>query len=332
MQVEVHHRFGGPAQHALRLGPMRKTLVLSMWILGACNPSHEVVTDGGTPLPDAFTASDAGHDAAPMQPDAWVPGAVTRSLTSGPYHVESGVEQTLCVTIDLGNTVPMMLRGVHTHITEGSHHLVVSRADGPADPTPTPCAPLAHGVGQAIFIAESHESGLVYPSYAGLPMAAHQVIGLELHMIDVTPDALDIMGTVDFDLVPVDPSIREVQVLFTGSTSLNLPPHVQTTVTSLFPMTPGAVVLAMTTHTHQLGTDSTLDITTSPTDPGMRVHESTTWSDPPLTVFDPPMTIAAGLQVRLTCVFNNTTSSTVTFGTSFNDEMCFFWAYYLDPL
>ena len=52
------------------------------------------------------------------------------------------------------------------------------------------------GLGTAIFIAESHESGLAYPSYAGLPMNTHQPIGLELHMIDVTPDALDIMGTV----------------------------------------------------------------------------------------------------------------------------------------
>jgi hypothetical protein len=278
-----------------------------------------VPVDTGAPV-DAFVA-----------PDAWVPGSVTRTLGIGPFHVASGVEQTLCIAIDLGNDVPMMLRGVHTHITNGSHHLVVSRAEA-IDPTPTPCPPLAHGIGEAIFIAESHESELIYPSYAGLPMAAHQPIGLELHMIDVEPDAIDIAGMVDFDLVPVDPAIREVHILFTGPFSLNLPPHQQTVVTALFPMTPGSDILAMTTHTHQLGIDSTLDITTDSSDPGTRVHESTSWSDPPLTLFDPPMRMGAADQVRLTCTFDNPTSSSVGFGTGFNDEMCFFWAYYLEPL
>ena len=313
---------------------MRKALALSILLWTACSSEHVTGTDTGSAAPDAATIRDAAvtHDTGPAAPDAWVPGSTTLSVLTGPYHVESGVEQTFCIVVDLGNTAPMMLRGLRTHITQGSHHLVVSRAGGdPFTTTPLNCPPLAHGVGNAIFIAESHESGLTYPSNAGLPMAAHQHIGLELHMIDVTPDALDIRGTVDFDLVPVDPAIREVHILFTGDMSLNLPPHQMTTVSDLFPLTTGAEVLAMTTHTHQLGIDATLDITTSSAVPGTRIHESTSWSDPPLTLFDPPMTITAGQQVRLTCVYDNTTDTSVHFGTSFNDEMCFFWAYYLDP-
>jgi hypothetical protein len=306
----------------------RTSLVLAVVLSTGCGTAVTAAPDAG-PSRDAAVPVDSPAPA----PDAWTPGSVRQTLTIGPFHVESGVEQTLCIAIDLGNATPMMLRAVHTHISQGSHHLVVSRADGtPVDPTPTPCAPLTHGIGQAIFIAESHESELVYPSYAGLPMAAHQVIGLELHMIDVDPGPLDVSGMVDFDLVPVDPAIREVHILFTGDLSLSVPAHRQTMTSSLFPMTPGTDVLAMTTHTHQLGIDATLDITTSAADPGTRVHESMNWSDPPLTLFDPPMRITDGQQVRLTCVFDNPTSNDVHFGTAFDDEMCFFWAYYLDPL
>jgi hypothetical protein len=316
---------------------MRASVVFGLviaWTSLGCGTAPPAVpeNDAGTTSPDAWTPppDDAGHDGGQ---DAYVPpGGYTTTLATGPYHVASGVEQTFCITLDLGNDTAMMLRGVHTHISDGSHHLVVSRADGSvADPTPTPCPPLAHGVGQAIFIAESHESGLVYPAGAGLPMAPHQIIGLELHMIDLGSGPLDIAGMVDFDLVPVDPSVREVHILFTGDLSLDLPPHMDTTVSDLFPMTPGTEVLAMTTHTHQLGIDATLDVTTGAGDPGTRVHESTSWSDPPLTLFDPPLVIGSAQQIRLTCTFRNTTSSTVGFGTGFNDEMCFFWAYYLDP-
>ncbi|MFO0682407.1 MAG: hypothetical protein U0234_10165 [Sandaracinus sp.] len=298
-------------------------------------PENDAATptvDAATPLADTSTpVVDAAMpvDAYVRREDANVP-VTTTSLVTGPYHVAPGVEQTLCITLDLGNDQPMMLRAVRTHLTDGSHHLVVSRADGyPVDPTPTPCAPLTHGIGQSIFIAESHESELVYPPGTGLPMAPHQVIGLELHMIDVTPTAIDIQGSVDFDLVPADPSLREVHILFTGNGSLSLPPHQATTVRGLFALPDGSEILAMTTHTHQLGTSATLDITSSDGDPGRRVFENLDWSDPPLEVFDPPLVLAPGEQVRLTCNYFNNTDDTVTFGTGFYDEMCFFWAYYV---
>lgn len=304
-----------------------RSIVALALLIAACSTPGSAPTDAGA-REDAATVGppDAGND-------AFVPGTETRSLTIGPFNVASNMEQTLCIALDLGNDVPMMLRGVHTHITEGSHHLVVSRATGtPVDPTPTPCPPLAHGIGEAIFIAESRESSLLYPSYAGLRMEAHQVIGLELHMIDLAPGPLDIAGMVDFDLVPITTDIREVQILFTGDFSLDLPPHVDTTVTYVEPMTPGAEVLAMTTHTHQLGIDATLDVTPDPSQPGTRVHESLSWSDPPLTTFDPPLVMGPTDSVRLTCVFRNPTDSHVYFGTAFDAEMCFFWAYYLDPI
>ena len=312
---------------------MRAFAVVGALTLAACNTLGAVpARDAGPSGPDAPSLdAAAAPDAASV--DAFVAGAETRSLTIGPFHVEVGVEQTLCVSLDLGNASPMMLRAVRTHVTDGSHHLVVSRVDGTSPaPTPTPCAPLTHGIGQAIFIAESHESGITYPDRTGLRMDAHQIVGLELHMIDVTPDALDIAGTVDFDLVPIDPALREVRILFEGDFSLGLPPHVDTVATSYFPMTPGTEILALTTHTHQLGIDATLDVTTSESDPGTRVHESLDWSDPPLTLFSPSLVMGPADQLRLTCTFRNTTDRYVGFGTGFDDEMCFFWAYYLDPL
>lgn len=298
----------------------------------ACTPGASAPEDASA-RSDASAEIDAALPPPDVGNDAFIPGSETRSLTTGPYHVDPGVEQTFCVELDLGNDVPMMLRGVRTHITEGSHHLVVSRDTGSTvDPTPRVCPALTHGIGQAIFIAESRESALAYPSYAGLRMEAHQVIGLELHMINLDASTLDISGTVDFDLVPVSADLREVQILFTGPFSLDILPHQDTTETWTTAMTPGAEVIAMTTHTHQLGIDATLDVTPDASLPGTRVHESLNWSDPPLTTFDPPMVMGPTDLVRLTCVFRNPTDSHVYFGTDFSDEMCFFWAYYLDPL
>ncbi len=316
-------------------GFARSASFLLLFVALGCGTAVAPDPDAAVPREDAAATPDAPDAVAPVdalirREDANVP-VTTTTLVTGPYHVDPGVEQTFCITLDLGNAQPMMLRAVHTHLTAGSHHLVVSRADGfPLDPTPTPCAPLTHGIGQSIFIAESHESELVYPPGTGLPMAPHQIIGLELHMIDVTSSPIDIEGSVDFDLVPIDPSLREVHILFTGNASLSLPPHQMTTVHGMFALPDGAEILAMTTHTHQLGTRATLDIATSESDPGRRVFENTDWANPPLAVYEPPLVLAAGEQVRLTCTYFNGTDAAVGFGTGFYDEMCFFWAYYVE--
>jgi hypothetical protein len=91
----------------------------------------------------------------------------------------------------------------------------------------------------------------------------------------------------------------------------------------------GSEILAVTSHTHSLGVLSTIDLVT----PGgtRRVHESRSWADPPLDTFSPPILIGPLDRLRLECTYFNTTDRTVNFGESFDAEMCFLWAYYLDP-
>ncbi len=92
----------------------------------------------------------------------------------------------------------------------------------------------------------------------------------------------------------------------------------------------GSRVFAVTSHTHQLGELAYIERTRSASEEGTILHESTTWAEPPLDVFDPLLRFEAGEGLKLTCTFNNTTDSTVHFGTGFEDEMCFLWVYYLE--
>ena len=108
----------------------------------------------------------------------------SHSLTVGPFDVTPGDEQTMCVILALDNEEPGMLRGIRTHLSAGSHHLIVTKIDeGSEQTTPTPCAAFAHG-GDALFIAEKPEMALNYPDGAGLPFAANQLVGLEMHYIN----------------------------------------------------------------------------------------------------------------------------------------------------
>jgi hypothetical protein len=271
---------------------------------------------------------DAGHDAGTDTGPPPIGNVWTTTSQIGPFTVAAGQEQTLCLVFDLGNADPVLLRGVRTHLSAGSHHLIVQTADDASGPYPArPCAPFSHG-STTVFIAQSREAALAFPPDAGYPMHAHQLIGLEMHMINyVSADPVDIMGSVELDLSDPDPRVHDVYVLFTGPLGFSLPPHVASTITYDYPLN-GVRLLAVTTHMHSLGTYASLHLTPDTTQPGTLLHESHSWSDPPLTTFSPPMVTPAGSWLHLECDYENVRDHTVYWGESFDDEMCFLWAYY----
>jgi len=88
-------------------------------------------------------------------------------------------------------------------------------------------------------------------------------------------------------------------------------------------------VFALTSHTHSLGVRATIErVSDAFAGPGEQLHESLSWSEPPMTEFMPPIEFTGTDGLRLKCEFNNTTDHDVMFGTAVQDEMCFMWLYY----
>lgn len=301
---------------------MRRTAVpaaFALAVLAACSP------DGTTPPPGA----DAGPEPTPDAPRP--PGVVTRSVAIERVAVERDREATICVNIPADISEDMLLVGIRTHLSEGSHHMIVSRADE-VTPGGTPflCAPFRHGIGDTLFIAQQAEAGFDFPEGSGLYMNAGQPIGLELHFVNYVSDSpIDITGTVELDFAPLPETFRPVHIAFLGNLSLDIPPRETTVETYDYTPAEGAEILAVTSHTHQLGVLSTIDLVTP--DGSTPIHESRSWADPPLDVFDPPLVIGVSDHLHLECTYDNTTDHTVGFGEDFEDEMCFLWAYYLEP-
>ena len=233
----------------------------------------------------------------------------------------------MCLTLSLGNSAPAMVRAIRTTLSPGSHHMILNRVDGGSErPEATPCGAFAH-TGDLIFLAQSAEASIAYPDGVGLEIQANQLIAIEIHYINYISDSpVDITGHIEFDLVEPDPSLQPVQIRFDGNLGISLPPREETTVRSTHSLPSGARVFALTTHTHQLGIESTLNRVVG--SESTLLHRSTTWAEPPLDVFTPALVIGESEQLELVCRYQNTTDETVGFGTGFRDEMCFYWAFY----
>ena len=307
----------------------RALILLAVTALLACSNEIILQPDGaggsGATTTSGPTTGATGGNVGVTVGSGGAGAATQFSTTIGPFEVMPGDEQTMCVIVDLGNPNPGMLRSVSAHLTEGSHHLIVTKIDdGVAMPTPTACGAFAHG-GDALFIAEKPETTLTYPDGSGLPFVAHQLIGLEMHFLNYTGEPLQISGTVDFALVDDDTPLDEVHLLFVGDPGLYIPAMSQAVSQSNHSVPTGAQVFAMTSHMHSLGTYAT--ITRTPN--GELLHESDSWSEPPFDVYQPALTFEPGEGLQLTCNYDNPTTQDVSFGTGFYDEMCFLWAHYI---
>jgi hypothetical protein len=268
------------------------------------------------------------------------PGGQVYELTWGPVTVQPGEEDTRCVTVPLGNDIPVKIDSIHNTLGTASHHFIVYRvAEGEINTTPTPCLPFVDTLdptaGAPLMITQRPDEVLQLPEGVGFSLPENQLIRLEMHFVNATNAPIDVEATASLHAM-ADADFRdEADFLFIGNPDIELPsqPGVQSLGPTYFPVPNslhGVNVFAITGHTHKLGTDVEVEVTTGEADPGTMVYRPTAfdWAEPETVRHDPPFQIPEDGGFRFTCEWINETGQTVGFGESTTDEMCFFWAYY----
>lgn len=288
--------------------------------------SSSGVGGGSTTL----TTSDSGGSTATET------GLSPLTVQAGPYSIPSGEEAVKCVVVDLGNEESVIVRRFRTELAEGSHHMIVYTTTLPPNSVPYKCQSFGVG-GSAIFIAQQAKSELTFPTDAGgvpvgLALEPHQSLVMEMHYINATAAPLDVKGTVEMDVLPASANVIKAGFSFYGNLNIpTIPAHGEAdTGVVMQPVTPGTKVFALTTHQHRLGTRMQVWYSTDVNDLSTQVADSTSWSDPPLVTFDPPLEFPAdgAKSFAYDCHWKNPTDNDVFAGLSANDEMCFFWSYF----
>jgi hypothetical protein len=282
-------------------------------------------------------------DAAPpdgdiiMNPDAGM-GTQSYTVQFGPISVGPGVENTQCIVVPLGNTGQIHVGQIHDLLGTASHHMILYKvAAQAAQTTPFDCQPfqdtLNPTAGNPLIISQKPDDTLTLPQGVAFTLDPNQMVRLEMHYINANPtNTVTLVTTSTLTTIPDSAYKYDASFLFVGDPAISIPAQATATLGPVFFQLPAQYnssnFFAITGHEHHLGTEVQIWSATSASDPGTKIYTSTSWSDPPVTTFTPPMQIAAGGGFNFQCDWDNTTTSTVSFGESANDEMCFFWAYY----
>lgn len=312
--------------------------VVSVWLVAllACSSCDESDSGPGSSAAGSGGGSGSVADAGGEHDAGSIPRPETLRLEIAKYAVPADGQDHVCVTLATSNEKPVWVRSIHTTLNQGSHHLIVDRRPVGAElqETPTSCAPTMGGDSTRLIIAQQHDTVLEMPEGTALRLEPHQPIFMQLHYFNFGGEPIDVLGTLELELADTSAGEPlEVQSYFTGSVSIRLPAGEAGTAESFFaPTSPDAramKVFALTSHTHSLGVEATIERVASLAAPDSTpIHQSLDWEEPPLSVFEPPLAFTGQDGLRLRCHYVNTTDHDVRAGTNFEDEMCFMWIYY----
>lgn len=319
--------------------PLPLLLALALAIAG-CNASGLGSDNGGSPA-DAVAAAPSDLAMAPRGPD--LAGLQTIELSIGPIPLAPGQETTVCTVVKLPTQVPIDVVQIDSRLAPGSHHLVFYKsALTQEQPTPTKCAPLDIGFGQAmpknipLYIAETEDgNSLPLPAGAAYHIDAGQMVKLEAHYLNASPNAIVGKGTVVLTVAPAGTKYQPADIMFCGSvTELYLkgvPPGMSALTPGFYRPPDGVKVFGLTAHQHQRGTLMTISKSTGQQDEGTKLLDGAPWDNEPFQRYDDAhlLTFGPNEGLRWQCFYNNPDNKTVKFGESAeSNEMCFLWAYY----
>lgn len=182
-----------------------------------------------------------------------------------------------------------------------------------------------------VFVIGSQSPGFSYAFPPGVALYLPPDMAFDMNSHYVNKSFSEITGEVNVNLYTLAPAEVKnvVRALNLGNQSLELPPNQRTTATKTFSMAKKTFIVALTSHSHQLGEKFLIRIAGG-TRNGEIVYTNTDWHHPPMITFNPPLVLNPGEGLTSEITYNNTSAATVRFGLTSQDEMGIIFGYYYE--
>lgn len=251
--------------------------------------------------------------------DAAVPAGY-QMLISRSWTVPSDTETYKCVRIQVPSD--MWITGFRSLSPVGTHHSVLTISTSSSQTGDYDCNAGSLD-NQMLYAAGVGTDDNEFPAGVAIHLAAGTYINLNLHLYNTTDATLNdtsgvLVKTVDHSQVQY-----EADMQFAGTFVINIPsdnqPH---TATGHCSVSSDFHIFTLWPHMHQTATHQTFSVTPSGGSPSMMLDSAYNFNDQK----NYPMVdtvVKAGSTLTTTCTYQNNTGTTMTFGESSNNEMCF---------
>ncbi|HWE31799.1 MAG TPA: hypothetical protein VHB97_27550 [Polyangia bacterium] len=253
------------------------------------------------------------------------------TFTMSSFSVASGQEVYYCQTFANPFGEDVEISSFESHMTTGSHHLLLLFQDSATDGTLTPCSGLTFG--PMPYGSQRPDDQIVYPSGIAALVKASQGFNLVVHYLNATANDIPTTNvTVTLHKATPGTVTTHAGVFFLDNISAltpglgpngtgGIPPNTTMTINASYTTKQDMNIIYAVSHMHQKSLNLTATYGTTPT----MLYTTDSWDSPPQQAYTPPVLLPAGTAINWSCTIDNDTSTTLTFGESAQtNEMCIF--------
>lgn len=264
-------------------------------------------------------------------------------LNVAPFAIQPNFEREIFVRTSVGNAQDIYVNRFEAKMRPGSHHFVAYNFRNQsflpnlndvrdlrnADNSLNLLTALSMSNHVYLAGAQSPYVDYTFPAGTALLIPAGTSLDLNAHFVNKTSTVMK--GQAQLNLYTVDKTTvkRVVQTLDLNNTDLTIPANSRVTLTKSFTFGKPREILTLTSHMHKLGEKFVIRIKGGVRD-GEIIYTSTDWEHPDIVTFDKPIVLQAGEGLTSEITYNNTTSQTIRFGLTSNDEMGIIFGYYYE--
>ena len=255
-----------------------------------------------------------------------------------PFDIAPNFEREIFIRKNTPNTETVYVNRIQLRGMSNSHHLVVYSFRNPLFlPQENIIRDLRSLSGvlnfenmqNHVFIGGGTDVNTDFKLPAGVALQVSPSMPLDLnaHYFNKTNSVLKGENYVNFYTVPAS-SVQNVAKTFDlNNLDISIPPGQRKTFTKNFTFTETTRVVLLTSHFHKLGEKFVIKIFGGPRN-GEIIYTNSDWEHPATVSFATPIVLNAGEGLTSEVTYNNTTTKTVAFGLTSEDEMNIIFGYY----
>ncbi|WP_338875531.1 hypothetical protein WBJ53_07915 [Spirosoma sp. SC4-14] len=259
------------------------------------------------------------------------------------FDVQPTFEREVFLRRQVGNTQDIYVNRYETKMRSGSHHFVAySFRDQSLLPPMNDIRDLRNpdnslnlttmlSMANHVYLAGSQAQyqDYTFPEGVALLIPAGTSLDLNSHFVNKTTAVMQ--GEAQINLYIIDKlKVKQVvQTLDLGNTNLTIAANSRVTLTKSFIFDKPREILTLTSHMHKLGEKFVIKLKGGSRD-GEVIYTSTDWEHPDIITYKIPISLQKGEGLTSEITYNNTTSKTVRFGLTSDDEMGIIFGYYYE--
>jgi hypothetical protein len=296
----------------------RKTLLpllISLNLVACADPHGESTAGGAGGAASASASSAATTATSGATTGTGTPGEQTVTIAMDSFEIPAGAEVYKCQNFANPFGGDVDVSAFESHMTGGSHHLLLFYEDGATDGAIEDCSGLEFA--PTPYSTQLPDDMVAFP--AGVAAAIPKAKGLRLqsHYLNTTAGAITAHVEMTFHLAAPGTVTDHAGVLFVVQPFISVPPNSTKDINYNCNIPLDMAVIKTASHMHKHGTHFVSTVA------GQPFYETDTWDEPQPALFDPPRKLHAGDPLDFTCTFVNTSPDTLTFGESAaSNEMC----------